>query len=77
METVFFDPTAEHSRLWRPHLGDANVLAAAVGAGGLPQQRIKMQLWDVAFMLNPLPHEVTQITAGDRLCFVGFIGFGK
>ena len=33
-----------------------------------------MKPFDVIFLLNPLIHEVLEITAGDRLCMVGFMG---
>lgn len=40
-------------------------------------EKVKIHPFDINLMLNPLLHEVTEITAGDRFVFVAFIGIGR
>ena len=74
--TVFYDPLSKLSDVWAPLVKQGDKLVELIGSMELEQLAIKMQPWDVLFMANPIPHEVTPIMCGDRLCFVGFVGFG-
>ena len=71
--TIFYDPTCEASDSWKPLIPQRDKFIEYVKT--LPAKSVKMQPFDVLFMANPIPHEVTRITQGDRLCYVGFVGF--
>ena len=80
METVFYDPFREHSSALtgtEPDVPEGvNPMRVALDGIGpsLQVDTVKLHPGRICFMLNPLPHEVRPITAGDRMVIVAFLG---
>ena len=72
--TIVYDPYGQRTEEWKHHMADTDDLTALVHSEGFPQEHVRMAPWDIMLKANPVPHEVTPITAGDQLVVVGFVG---
>ncbi len=72
MKLRMYDPKGLHWREWHDKSGSVQEFAAVVQ--DLEKVEIKICEWETVIFRNPMPHEVTAITKGDRLAFIAFIG---
>lgn len=78
MELQIIDPYSVHYGEWSNADGIEGTAAVAsylAGPACNASESVKIQPWSYAIMANPLLHQVTRLTKGERLAFIIFLGY--